>query len=75
MINTIADYLDGGKVFEWYLGWSNCCICGCINGTTELSDGAYVWPEGLSHYVREHKVRLPNEFIQHVIDKLEDVEK
>jgi hypothetical protein len=75
MINTIADYLDGGKFFEGYLGWSNCRICGCENGATELSDGVYVWPKGLSHYVREHKVRLPNEFVQHVIDKLEDMEE
>src|SRR5262249_20066457 len=24
------------------------------------------WPEGLSHYVRDHFVALPDEFIQHV---------
>jgi hypothetical protein len=36
-------------------------------GSGELSDGRYVWPEGLAHYVAEHGVRLPNEFVHHVL--------
>ena len=35
------------------------------NGSTELSDGVYIWPAGLSHYVREHSVRLPTVFVEH----------
>lgn len=73
MISMIANYLDSGKFVEGYFGWSTCRICGCKNGSTELSDGVYVWPQGLSHYVREHKVRLPDEFIKHVINQLEEV--
>ena len=36
-------------------------------GCRELSDGTYVWPEGLAHYVEEHNVRLPQQFVDHVL--------
>lgn len=36
-------------------------------GTAEQTDGVYVWPEGLAHYVAEHNVRLPKEFVNHVL--------
>ena len=36
------------------------------NGSGERSDGTYLWPEGLSHYVREHSVRLPQAIVQHI---------
>ena len=36
------------------------------NGNLDLTDGVYLWPEGLAHYVREHDVRLPDEFTEHV---------
>jgi hypothetical protein len=32
-------------------------------GVLELSDGKWVWPQGLDHYVRAHKIRLPDEFV------------
>jgi hypothetical protein len=31
-----------------------------------MTDGVYCWPEGLAHYVKEHDVRLPDEFVTHV---------
>ncbi len=36
-------------------------------GSAEFSDGVYVWPEGLAHYVERHAVRLPDEFVAHVL--------
>jgi hypothetical protein len=36
-------------------------------GRAELTDGVYVWPEGLAHYLEKHNVRLPKEFVQHVL--------
>jgi len=68
----IAQYLDSGKVVESWLGCSYCRF-GCKNvdmGSRDLSDGAYLWPEGLSHYVRAHGVVLPREFIRHVIRRI-----
>ena len=47
-------------------GYSTCRICGIDNGTKDLSDGKYMWPEGLVHYVKDHNLRLPKEFEEHV---------
>ena len=35
-------------------------------GSRDFSDGAWIWPEGLHHYVEIHSVRLPAEFINHI---------
>jgi hypothetical protein len=35
-------------------------------GSYDFTDGVWVWPEGLSHYVEIHCVRLPAEFIDHL---------
>jgi hypothetical protein len=37
-------------------------------GSTCRSDGTFVWPEGFAHYLEEHAVRPPQEFIQHALD-------
>ena len=61
----IAEYLDSGHVVVRYMGWSECRFdCDQTVGSRELSDSMWVWPEGLSHYVIEHGVRLPNEFME-----------
>jgi hypothetical protein len=52
-------YLRSGETFERY-GASSPCRFGCgRNGSRDLTDGAFVWPEGLAHYVEVHGVRLP----------------
>lgn len=64
----IADYLQRGVLARTYMGYSSCRLCGRQdNGDSEYSDGVYVWPSGLVHYVIEHDVRLPQEFVQHAI--------
>jgi hypothetical protein len=32
-------------------------------GTRDLTDGEWVWPEGLTHYVEKHHICLPDAFI------------
>lgn len=61
------DYLRRGFVSLACLGYEACRICGQENGSLELSDGVYCWPEGLYHYVHDHGVGLPREFVDHVI--------
>jgi hypothetical protein len=46
-----------------YMGYSNCRVCGKINGNEEYTDGKYVWPEGYLHYITEHNVIPPYSFI------------
>ena len=65
----VADYLDRGLIHESYRGISWCRFqCGeeCM-GSRDLTDGVWVWPEGLSHYLRRHSVRLPEEFVAHAM--------
>jgi hypothetical protein len=63
---TIVRYLQSGQGCIWYLGYSWCRF-GCDNdtnmGTSCLTDGNWIWPEGLAHYVEQHGLRLPDEFI------------
>ena len=67
----LAGYLDRGIIVAVYRGWSDCRICGYNqNGHADLSDGAYLWPEGLAHYIREHQVWLPRQFTTHVATRL-----
>jgi hypothetical protein len=70
----VADYLDRGIVIEVSRGWSHCRICGYDrNGHADLSDGTYLWPEGLAHYVREHRVQLPGQFTAHIAARLTEL--
>ncbi len=65
----VALYLRQGSVARRYLGFSLCRICGSAVGSLELSDGVFIWPEGLAHYVSEHSVRLPGRFVEHVAER------
>ena len=64
----VVRYLDSGRVAFEYLGYSWCRFnCGIPDermGTRDLTDGRWIWPEGLSHYVKEHDVRQPEPFIE-----------
>lgn len=67
----LVNYLNSGKLFNSYRGYSSCRYsCGIEDedvGSTCLTDGKYIWPEGLSHYIESHHVWLPELFIDHVI--------
>lgn len=65
--DRIAEYLDAGDRVNQYRGISVCRFDGHGNGTAERCDDKYVWPDGLAHYVRDHHVVLPDEFIEHII--------
>ena len=57
--DRLARYLQGGWLARASAGFSQCRICGERNGSSERTDFALVWPEGLAHYVLTHSVRLP----------------
>lgn len=72
--DLVVDYLHGGLVTTYWMGYSTCRICGLErNGTSDLSDGTYLWPEGLAHYVEAHNVRLPNEFVEHATSRFRSI--
>jgi hypothetical protein len=66
----ILAYLRAGQEWIRFNGWSYCRFgCGIAPsalGDRDLTDGVWVWPEGLAHYVGMHAVRLPDEFIDHM---------
>ncbi|WP_146841737.1 hypothetical protein [Cellulomonas composti] len=65
--NVVVEHLRTGTLVNQYRGLSPCRFCGCHNGSAELSDGTFCWPEGLAHYLDAHAVRLPEEFVQHAL--------
>jgi hypothetical protein len=62
----LSIYLRYGLIVRAWMGPSTCRFCAASVGNLELTDGEYVWPEGLAHYVADHDVRLPEEFVAHV---------
>jgi len=67
----IVDYLRAGHHAYSWLGYSSCRFrCGIPDeslGDSELTDGIWAWPEGLTHYVEHHFIRLPEAFVEHVV--------
>jgi len=66
----LIQYLRSGIVVTQYFGLSWCRFrCGAIEmGSRDLSDGEWIWPEGLAHYLNEHSLSLPDEFAGHAIN-------
>lgn len=63
----VIDHLKAGQKMPYaQMGFSWCRFrCGINNlGAAELTDGKYVWPEGLVHYLEAHQVRLPEQVVQ-----------
>jgi hypothetical protein len=71
----VSSYLAEGRVVWGFMGYSPCRFCGVDNGDLELSDGTYLWPSGLAHYLIEHGVRLPDEFVEHAYARTESLEQ
>lgn len=65
----ILAHLANSEGATVYRGTSTCRICGKHNGNATNTDGVHEWPSGLLHYVCEHAVRLPDEFVQHILSR------
>ena len=50
-------------------GWSNCRVCGDMNGSVEYALDGWRWPEGLVHYLSDHGVRPTPDFERFVLGK------
>jgi len=67
-------YFAVGTIARTSMGFSPCRICGIDNGDTEYTDGTYLWPSGLVHYIDEHQVRLPASLVTHATERLDAIE-
>ena len=59
-----ADYAIRGS---WGYSWCRfqCGIHDSAMGSMDYSDGVWIWPHGLPHYVECHGIVLPDEFVNH----------
>jgi hypothetical protein len=70
----VIAYLKSGHEMPYaYAGVSWCRFrCGYHQlGSLELTDGKYLWPEGLYHYIEAHNVKLPQAIIDHILNNTE----
>lgn len=66
--NKVVEYLGLGDELHRWCGYSTCRICGKHdNGDACLTDGKWVWPSGLAHYLMKHAVKPPQEFVDHAL--------
>jgi hypothetical protein len=70
--NRVIEYLADAYVVIGYMGFSWCRM-GCPElsppsdiGTKDLTDGTWIFPEGLVHYLRHHSVKPEADFLEHV---------
>lgn len=68
-------YLQSGNIAMSYKGISQCRFCKKINGSCEMTDGVWAWPDGLAHYVEEHGVVPPTDFLTNAKENRYIIEK
>lgn len=77
--DAVVRYLRDGKLLDWVKGYSWCRFqCGVHDsemGDKTLTDGDYFWPEGLPHYLTDHGVKPPGDFVAHVLRTLREREQ
>ena len=67
--DRICAYLGSGRVLDSYMGFACCRFRDCRGqnlGTSDCSDGTWLWPEGFEHYIAVHDISLPEEFLRTV---------
>ena len=69
LADELAEYLASAVVVcVGQVGPRQCHLCETQLPTsrTWLSDGKWLWPDDLLHYLREHRIAVPAEFRAHV---------
>jgi len=72
--HMVWTYLKYGTIARSYRGLSPCRFCNQQNGSMEFTDGVYIWPQGLAHYLDVHAVRLPQQFVKYAVERLNALE-
>ena len=67
----VIAYLESSYYMPVAQGGPSWCRFGCSPrptdiGTQDLTDGTWLFPEGLVHYLRSHAVKPPAEFLEHI---------
>lgn len=67
----ICSYLDNGVLLIVSPGSSEDVITSgnsIPGGNSEFTDGTWIWPGDLSYYVRNYLLKLPDDFLNHIVD-------
>jgi hypothetical protein len=67
----VIAYLESAYLMPYVSCGPSWCRLGCPGipadiGCQELTDGTWLFPEGLAHYVRHHGVKPPEAFLDHL---------
>jgi hypothetical protein len=67
--DALARYLAAGHVYIATPGLAKDVLNPkiVIGPPSYLTDGTYVWPGDVAHYVRTYNVRLPTAFLEHAL--------
>ncbi len=66
-IDYIVEYIRNGGKVSTVASKKTCEYCKEIAGAINYyTDGKWIWPEWLEHYLLIHELELPNEFILHI---------
>ncbi|SEL72776.1 hypothetical protein SAMN04487910_3192 [Aquimarina amphilecti] len=73
--NEVINYLKKGGKISTVSSERQCEYCGELAGSINYyTDGTWVWPEWLSHYVIKHQIKLPFDFVEQIINNNYDGE-
>ena len=69
--DRVIDYLDRSYWPPYLMFGYALCRMGCPPdppdiGTQDLTDGTWIFPEGLAHYIRHHALKPPSDFLEHI---------
>jgi hypothetical protein len=69
--DLVIAYLENSYLPSYVEFGPSWCRLGCPGTTADIgyqdrTDGTWVFPEGLVHYVRHHGLKPPIEFLEHV---------
>ena len=71
----VLAYLAQGQAINHWMGYSWCrfrCSRKDVHmGSCDLTDGTFIWPEELAHYIERHSVRLPERIVQHILSQID----
>jgi len=67
-VGMIEAYLQSGNLVAASPISTKCHLCSHEIDTSKvfLTDGVWMWPKDLGHYVLEHNLQLPETFLDHI---------
>lgn len=66
-LDLIINYLENGGKIVTMASKEDCKLCGEVAGSRNyFTDGKWIWPIWIKHYLVQHKLKLPEQFILYI---------